>query len=55
MSADKGVLLPGVGRIPFTGEIYFLLSGRKKGGSECLMFAIFFFFFNSDDKAYVVP
>ena len=45
MSADKGILRPGVGRVPFTGEIYFLLSGRKKGGSECLMFATFFFFF----------
>lgn len=36
ISGDKGVLLsPDVGRRSFTGEIYFLLWGRQKGGSGC--------------------
>ena len=37
ISGDKGALLPSdTGSTPFTEEIYFLLSKRQKGDSECL-------------------
>lgn len=36
---DKGVpLRPGIRRVTFIPEIYFLLSGRQKGASECPSF-----------------
>ena len=42
VSGDKSVHLPPDARSAlFTLEIYFLLSGRQKGGSECLMLAVF--------------
>ena len=41
VSSDRHVLLfPNAGSVPFKGEIYFLLSRRQKGGSDCPSLAL---------------
>lgn len=53
ISCDNCVLLPpGAESVPFEWKVYFLLSGRPQGGSECPSY-VGFFFSNFNSKSSV--